>query len=161
MDPKTLTILNKLFPEAADFEPEAIADLFDLADLIDDIQQRIRDLAEETGMPALHFFLLEHLALTGGQAPLGELLRALNVPKQSATYIIDKLQDSGLVERRPDERDRRRLTVALTRKGRALMKTGFGPFYTALVSAMQGVPKRDRAVVIRSLGRFLAALPEV
>lgn len=152
--------LRGLVPAASNFDDTAIADLFDIADLVDDIQRRIAVLAEEAGMPSLHFFLLEHLALHGGAAPLSELLLALNVPKQSATYIVDQLEKQGLVERRMDERDRRRFEVALTQKGKRRVKSGLGPFYSSMLAAFDTVSHRDRTAILRGLGQFRDALSE-
>ena len=152
--------LRRLVPAASDFDDGAIADLFDISDLVADIQRRIGHLAEEAGMPSLHFFLLEHLALHGGAAPLSELLLALNVPKQSATYIVDQLEKQGLVERRRDEQDRRRFEVALTRKGKRRTKLGLGPFYRSMFGAFGTISNRDRAAILKGLGRFRDALDE-
>ena len=160
MDQRTLEELHRFFPAAEEMDPQNIADLFDLAELVDEIQRRIRDLAELTGMPSLHFFLLEHLALSGGSMPLGSLVQTLHLPKQSATYIVDRLEKDGFVERRADTQDRRRLEIALTQKGRQRTKAGFGPFYGAMLKALQSVSKSDRAALRRGLGQFLDGLQD-
>ncbi len=160
MKQRTLDALSEFYPNAAEFESKTITDLFDLADLVDDIERQIRELAEGSGMPSIHFFVLEHLALNEGAASLGELLSALNLPKQSATYVIDRLEKDGLVERRMDKRDRRRFEVALTRKGRRRVKADVTPFYGAMLHAMQAVSKKDRTVLLRGLTAFLQGLNE-
>lgn len=158
MEQRTLDALDNSFPGAAEHDSTTITDLFEIADLVDDIERRIRELAESTGMPALHLFVLEHLALNEGAASLGELITALNLPKQSATDVIDRLEDGGLVERRADKRDRRRFEVILTPTGQRRAKSDLGPFYGALLDAMQTVSKRDRVVLRRGLAAFRNAL---
>ena len=116
MDETTLENLKEYYPKIDKFDPQLVADLFDISFIVDEIQHDIRELAQNTGMPPTHFFLLEHLALSGGAASLSELLRALNLPKQSATYMIDILEKESLVKRKPDPNDRRRFLASWVRK---------------------------------------------
>lgn len=51
-------------------------------------------------------------------APVGALVRQLGVSKQATSQLVDTLVLRGYLERRPDEEDRRRLTVELTDRGR-------------------------------------------
>ncbi len=158
MNKETLENLNKFLPEATAFEPKALADLFALADAVDAIQRRISRLAEDTGMQAQHFFVLEQLALSGGASPLGELVHTLNLPKQSATYIVDRLEEEGYVERRKDQRDRRRYEVVLTAKGRRKVKAELAGFYEKLLGALSATSAKERATTLRSLEGFRDAL---
>jgi len=50
----------------------------------------------------------------------GELSVRLGVPKSTMTGVITALEDSGIVETRPDERDHRVKRLWLTRRGRSL-----------------------------------------
>ena len=154
MDDLTRKNLQDYFPGAENVDPQIIGDLFDIASVVEDIQHHIRELAQETGMPSVHFFLLEHLALNGGAASLGDLLRVLNLPKQSATYIVDRLEKDMLVKRRPDPNDRRRYEVALTTKGKKLAKNKMSPFYETLLNALQVISKKDRESTAKTLEKF-------
>ena len=154
IDEETLANLRGVWPDAADFEQAAIAELFELADLVEDIQRRIKVLAEASGMPALHFYVLEQLALEGGQAPLSELVDALDLPKQSATYMVDRLEGEAYVERQRDPADRRRFQIVLTRKGRRKVKSNLPRFYKAMLDALRQVPAEGRAQLLRSLAQF-------
>ncbi len=60
------------------------------------------------------------LMVIGEQGPvsMGELARHMQVPKQNATHIVDRLTAQGLVERQPDPDDRRSIRVSLNEKGR-------------------------------------------
>ncbi|MEV7770636.1 MarR family transcriptional regulator [Kitasatospora sp. NPDC086791] len=51
--------------------------------------------------------------------PMGELAQALLIPQASLSRLVDSLADSGLVYRRQDDQDRRRITAHLSRQGRA------------------------------------------
>ena len=52
--------------------------------------------------------------------PMGKLAEALDVSIASATGIIDRMEQRGLVERRHDEADRRIVLVHSTDSGRAV-----------------------------------------
>jgi DNA-binding MarR family transcriptional regulator len=48
----------------------------------------------------------------------GRLVRELGISKQAASQLIDTLVIRGYLERQPDSDDRRRITVAVTERGR-------------------------------------------
>lgn len=54
----------------------------------------------------------------GDALPLGQLIRELRLSKQSAGVLVDSLVARGYIERRTDAEDRRRVTIALTARGR-------------------------------------------
>lgn len=155
-----LDALRALYPGVSDFEADVCADLFELAELVEHIQRRIRELASESGMPPHHLFVLEHLALNRGSASLSDVLSATALPKQSATYILDRLERDKLVERKKDETDRRRIRVVLTKQGTSVVKAALRPFYDVLIEAMRAVPARDRQASRRGLRAFLDALDD-
>ncbi len=51
---------------------------------------------------------------------MSEIAEFALVPAPSLTRLIDRMASDGLVHRRPDLRDRRRVRVHATRRGRAL-----------------------------------------
>ncbi|GGQ91237.1 MarR family winged helix-turn-helix transcriptional regulator [Kitasatospora griseola] len=59
-------------------------------------------------------------ALADGEGrSMGELAQALLIPQASLSRLVDALADAGLVYRRQDDRDRRRITAHLSRQGRS------------------------------------------
>ena len=69
------------------------------------------------------FDLLAALRRSGAPYELNptELMRATMLSSGGMTKRLDRLEDAGLVERRPDPSDRRGTLVGLTRKGRAVI----------------------------------------
>lgn len=59
--------------------------------------------------------------LADGSTASSVLARQLAVSPPSVTAVVDGLVGRGLVERRADPEDRRRLTLLLTRNGRRLL----------------------------------------
>ncbi len=56
-----------------------------------------------------------------GPVPMRSLAQTLDVSQASATGIVDRMEQRGLVERRRDDDDRRVVRVALTDQGRNLI----------------------------------------
>ena len=61
--------------------------------------------------------VLHHLSV-GGPLTLGELATHLGLSKATATELVTRIQERGLVDRMRDERDQRRVYVWLTELGR-------------------------------------------
>jgi DNA-binding MarR family transcriptional regulator len=53
---------------------------------------------------------------------MSEIGRLVYISKSNMTSLIDKLVEDGLAERLPDENDRRVINIALTDKGKDLLK---------------------------------------
>ena len=58
----------------------------------------------------------------GGALPMSRLAEALDVSQASATGIVDRMEQRGLVERRGDPDDRRVVLVAPTDEGRGMIE---------------------------------------
>jgi DNA-binding MarR family transcriptional regulator len=96
----------------------ALLDTLRVANLLD---RRGGALARREGITSAQWLTLGLLAQVGdqGMTPT-ELCRQLCVSKQNMTGMIVRLEKKGLIERRPEPRDRRSFRVAATEKG-ALM----------------------------------------
>lgn len=70
-------------------------------------------------IPKNGLYVIGGLALGAGDVPLSQMVKELGVSKQAAGQLIDTLVLRGYLQRTVDENDRRRLTVALTERGRA------------------------------------------
>jgi MarR family transcriptional regulator, 2-MHQ and catechol-resistance regulon repressor len=96
-----------------------------------------------------------------GPLLLGELQRKILVSSGGITYVIDRLEEKGLVSRKPSPTDRRASFAELTVQGRALMEELF-PLHQAVIErAMSGLPdaeKEDLAEALKRIGRHAARL---
>ena len=70
----------------------------------------------------LHMAVMGELSQTS--LTMSELAKTLMMTKPQLTHVVDPLVSSGIVERRPDEKDRRVINLALTAKGRVLLDEG-------------------------------------
>ncbi|HEX4122321.1 MAG TPA: MarR family transcriptional regulator [Verrucomicrobiae bacterium] len=86
----------------------------------------MRNALEEAGfddVPKNGLYVIGGLALGAEDIPLGQLVKELRVSKQAAGQLVDTLVLRGYLERTVDAADRRKLTVALTERGRAAAAT--------------------------------------
>jgi DNA-binding MarR family transcriptional regulator len=72
-------------------------------------------------IPKNGLYVIGGLALAGDH-PLGRLIDQLQLSKQAAGQLVDTLVERDYVQRDVDAEDRRRLTIALSARGRAAAK---------------------------------------
>ena len=81
----------------------------------------------------------------------GELAHALTLSPSATTTLIDRLERAGHVERRHDQRDRRRVALAMTEHAGAEARALFGPMAGAMVAAMEDFDDEQVATILRFL----------
>ena len=79
------------------------------------LDQIYGQVVEPLGLTVIEWYILRALYDQDGQHA-SELARAVGRAATSFTPILDKLQDKGLIERRPDPADRRAVRIYLTDK---------------------------------------------
>jgi MarR family transcriptional regulator, 2-MHQ and catechol-resistance regulon repressor len=110
------------------------------------------------GLSLAEFSSLEAL-YHKGPLLVGELQRAVLKSSGGMTYVVDRLQDKGLVRRRPCDSDRRALYAELTEEGTALMDRIFPIHAAALEKAMAGLTPKEQAeatALLKRLGKAAA-----
>jgi MarR family 2-MHQ and catechol resistance regulon transcriptional repressor len=124
------------------------------------VRQHAEASLADSGLSESEFAVLEAL-YHGGPMLLGEVQRKILVSSGGITFLADRLAKRGLVERLPCETDRRARYVALTAKGRALMRELFPDHAEAIRRAMSGLGLADQraaTALLRTLGTEAAAL---
>ena len=95
-----------------------------LADAVRSVARRLRETSQETLAPwdinPSQFRALRVLNHHGALR-LSDLSVRLHIAPRSATEVVDALEARGLVERRPDPRDRRATLVELTGQGSGVL----------------------------------------
>jgi DNA-binding MarR family transcriptional regulator len=72
-----------------------------------------------------------------------QLSETLHLHPSSLTALLKRLERRGLIRRRPDERDRRRLLLGLTRQGHALNSETPGTIEAAVQRTLETISERD------------------
>ena len=113
------------------------------------------------GLSLAEFGALEALYHKGALL-VGELQRAVLKSSGGITYVVDRLQEKGLVRRRTCEEDRRAVYAELTEDGTALLDRIFPEHAAALKAAAAGltVQEKERAAeLLKRLGLGAADRP--
>jgi MarR family transcriptional regulator, 2-MHQ and catechol-resistance regulon repressor len=95
-----------------------------------------------------------------GPLLLGEVQRKILVSSGGVTYLVDRLEAAGLVERRDCPEDRRARYAALTRRGEQLMEQIFpahAAAITAAAAALTATEKRQAIALLKKLGHGAAS----
>jgi DNA-binding MarR family transcriptional regulator len=86
-----------------------------LMELFGQSRPRMLDIQAEYGLKPPQFFALQAL---DEPLPMSEIANMLRCDRSAVTWITDRLEERGYVERRSDERDRRVKLLVLTDEGR-------------------------------------------
>ena len=74
-------------------------------------------------VPRNGMYVVGGLAMGAADVPLSQLIKELGVSKQAAGQLVDTLVLRGYLERSVDAEDRRKLSITLTERGRAVAAT--------------------------------------
>jgi MarR family transcriptional regulator, organic hydroperoxide resistance regulator len=84
-------------------------------DLLGAVRGRMLDLQAEYGLKPPQFFALNEL---DEPVPMSSIANVLRCDRSAVTWITDRLEERGYVERQSDPHDRRVKLLALTDEGR-------------------------------------------
>ena len=110
------------------------------------------------GLTVAEFGVLEALHHKGPLL-LSELKEKILVSNAGVTYLVDRLEKRGMVERRRCDRDRRAYYAHLTDEGSAFVASIFPEHAAAITEAFAPLSDDERALVtelIRKVGKHAA-----
>jgi MarR family transcriptional regulator, 2-MHQ and catechol-resistance regulon repressor len=114
---------------------------------------------ERHGLTVGEFGILESLFHKGPML-LGEVQKRILVSSGGITYLVDRLEDKGLVERQDCPGDRRARYAALTAEGEAMIRRIFPAHIHCIEHALAGLDaeEQEQAIaLLRRLGHRAAA----
>lgn len=113
----------------------------------------------EYGLTTPQFGVLEALHHLGSLS-LGDLADKLLVTGGNITYVMDRLEERGLVERDRSTEDRRVVLARLTPEGRELVAEVFpdhAAYVRELVGELEGEETEELRRLLKKLGKSVAA----
>jgi MarR family 2-MHQ and catechol resistance regulon transcriptional repressor len=117
-----------------------------------------RDLAKH-GLSVARYAILRMLE-DRNPVPLSWLAERHFSRRSNITAMVDRLVRDGLVERIPDEIDRRITRVRLTELGRHTVETARGPHLQFLAQVLSPLDDTERHVMINLLQKLSAPLED-
>jgi MarR family transcriptional regulator, transcriptional regulator for hemolysin len=122
--------------------------------ILNDVARLLRTYADnraaQFGMTRAQWAVLVRLDRSEGLNQ-SELAEMLDLQPITLTRLLDKLCDSGLIERRPDPDDRRAKRLFLTRAARPLLEQLGSLGENTMASALEGVASEDVERMISQL----------
>ncbi|MES3628680.1 MAG: MarR family transcriptional regulator [Longimonas sp.] len=113
----------------------------------------LRRQVEVHDLTMKEFAVLEVL-LHKGPLPVGEVGERVLLTSGSMTYVLDKLEEEGLVTRRADDDDRRIQIVRLTDDGRDRIEQVFPEHAVMIQTLMSDLSIREKETLFRLLRRL-------
>ncbi len=127
----------------------------DLAFLINDVGRMLRTYADQEvrrfGMTRAQWAVLKRLELNQGLKQ-SELAEMLDLQPITLTRLVDRLCDSGLIERRADPNDRRAKRLFLTPAAQPLMDRLDALGHDLMESILTGVAPEQTDAALTYLG---------
>jgi len=99
------------------------------------------------------FAVLEVLYYKGPQ-PIQQIGAKLLLQSGNVTYVIDKLEAAGYLQRQPCPRDRRGIFAELTPKGNELMNKLYPEFSERIDYALSGLDQEEKQLMITLLKKM-------
>jgi MarR family transcriptional regulator, 2-MHQ and catechol-resistance regulon repressor len=100
------------------------------------IQERIRDEMSKNKLSITEFSVLEVLFYQGKQT-IQQIGNRILITSGSMTYVIDKLEQKGVIKRNDCREDRRVIHITLTAEGMEIMENTM-PKYQEMVDSFFG-----------------------
>jgi MarR family transcriptional regulator, organic hydroperoxide resistance regulator len=118
-------------------------------------EPRFPRVAQELGLSPKQLHVLHRLA-PGIELPMGALAENMYCDASNVTGIVDRLEERGLIERRPDADDRRVKRLAVTEEGAELRERALARLLEP-PAEIATLPRSDQRTLRDLLRKVLAA----
>jgi DNA-binding MarR family transcriptional regulator len=116
-----------------------------------------RAVESSTGISGAQLFLLRQLADAGTPLSVNELAERTRTHQSTVSGVLARLVRRRLVTRTPAPDDARRMSIALTHRGRALASEAPPTAQTQIVRGLAAIAPAQRARLADTLEAWLAA----
>jgi DNA-binding MarR family transcriptional regulator len=134
-----------------------------LADSLQAIQRYLRRhqgaRAGQQALTRVQWMILRQLARSG-ETTIGQLAEQLDVRPSTMSQMLDRLELTGLVVRRPDIRDGRSRIVRLTTAGEQAVRTLRDVRLKLLEGPFQQLTDEEQTALVNLLGKLASLLPK-
>ncbi len=119
--------------------------VFALLETAEVVETKLEEAVSSAGLSLAKLGVLRLLADANRPLPLSELAAIQHCVRSNITQLVDRLQEEGLVRRRPDPDDRRGVLAELTPMGRNAHARGMRALTEAQRALVSGLKANDIA----------------
>ena len=154
--------IDQVVERLADLQPDLSSDVYQVTGRIARIATRIAQRQDEVfgryGLNRGDVGVLNALrsSLPANRLSPTQLFRGLMLSSAGMTKRLDRLEQKGLVQRRPDANDRRSIIIELTPGGRRLVSKAVAENTRNEAAFLKGFSPNERRVLTDLLRRVLA-----
>jgi DNA-binding MarR family transcriptional regulator len=138
-------------------DADLAAALAGLGRLVEAVRRSERVLEQELGLSGARLYILRLLRSRPAQS-LSDLAARTGTHQSTVSVVVSRLVAHGLVAREVSADDARRVTLALTPAGRALVRRAPLPVEEHLATALAQLTRRNLRVLAEGLGQLTAKL---
>ncbi|MDQ8186641.1 MarR family transcriptional regulator [Pelagicoccus sp. SDUM812002] len=131
--------------------------LSSLRRIVRSIDSHSRRLATGSGMTVPQLLCMLKLDELG-PLTVKDLSREVFLSPSTTVGIVDRLEKTGALARERSVRDRRRVRITLTDKGREMVAKAPSPLQENLVDAIDKLPELERATIALSLEKIIECI---
>src|SRR5215212_2989953 len=115
--------------------------------------KRFMEALGPVGIDPREFLLMRFVAASEGRSQQA-LAERVGIPPSRMVALVDRLEDAGLLERRPDAEDRRVRGLHLTRKGRGALERAAKIAIDYETQLCAGINREERELLIDLLQKL-------
>jgi DNA-binding MarR family transcriptional regulator len=116
-----------------------------------------RKLAQHSDVNTSQLLVMQLLAREGETLP-SVIAKSVELKQATVTLLLNKLEDAGLVTRRRDTEDRRRIWVGLTDTGRSVLERSPDLLQDRFRNAFEHLEDWEQSMLVTALERVAALL---
>ena len=117
------------------------------------ISKRVEEDIKSHGLNPTEFAVLE-LIYNKGNQPIQKIGDKVLIASSSITYVVDKLEKKGYLQRQPCPKDRRITYAAITEAGTDLMNEIFPEHREAIQEIFAGLDLNEKEFMIHQLKKL-------
>ncbi|HUI25503.1 MAG TPA: MarR family winged helix-turn-helix transcriptional regulator [Candidatus Kryptonia bacterium] len=125
--------------------------------IVQSLRVSARAAERQHGISGAQLFVLQQLAEDGPHS-VGSLAARTFTHQSSVSAVVSRLAERGLVRRRDAADDARRTEVALTARGRALLRRAPEAAQARLIAGLQRMTPHQRRAVANGLAALVLAM---
>lgn len=116
-----------------------------------------RRLADQSELTTSQLLVMQHVAQTTKVLP-STIAKAVELKQATVTVLVNKLEEAGLVTRRRDTEDRRRVWIELTDAGQTALDRSPDLLQNRFEQGFDNLEVWEQAMIITTLERVAALL---